>query len=813
MKKISFSRHVLPHLVAVAVFLLVTVILFHPVFFENKTVNQHDILQSKGASKALLDFREQTGEEGLWSPSMFSGMPAYLISVQWGYEAISWTKRILSLNLPSPVHNIYLSFLCYYILLLAFRIRPYLAIAGAVGFGLSSYLIIGMAAGHNARIGAIAFMPMVMAGIHLSFRRVRWLGFGLTTLGLALHLRENHLQITYYLVFIVLAYGLVQLVEAIQNRKVMSFIKTVGVLIPAVLLAAGSFFGPLWAINEYSRYSIRGKSELIKPNRTVTPEDGLSKAYAFEYSNGIIEPLTLLVPNVLGGSSMQNLFEDDKSKIRQALQEQGIPYNPQQMYQPSYWGSQPLSAPYYAGAIMVFLFLAGLWIADRRYVWWLAPVSLLAVLMSWGSNFSSFNYFLFDYLPGYNKFRSVTFALIIPIFSMPLLGLLAIERILNEGLRDDLKRKLLIAFGTAAGICLLLIVGAGLFSYLREGESNMPAWFVQALRDDRRSLLRSDALRALIFISLAFALLYFETIRTKSWLFFGGLTFLITVDMIAVNKRYFTKANYISKRKQPVEMSAGDRQVLADTTYYRVLNLNGTMNDALTSYYHNSLGGYHGAKLKRYQDLYDSCITRDIEKLINSAQTGEPDFKSLHTLNMLNTRYIFYGNNRSNILFNPEANGPAWFVREIKAVNTPNEELAATCENDAKYTAVIDQSKFALSNIAYDSNATIRLTARRPNRMAYRTSTAVSSLALFSEIYYPHGWEASIDGQPATIIRSNYVLRALFIPAGEHRVEFIFRPRAWTVGNTVTRISAWLVVLVFAFCAFWEYRLWKKDAA
>lgn len=813
MKKISFSQHILPHLVAVSVFLLITVVMFHPVFFENKTIQQHDIIQSLGASKALRDFREQTGEEGLWSPSMFSGMPAYLISVQWGNEALVWTKRILSFNLPSPVHNIYLCFLCYYLMLLAFRVRPWLAIAGAIGFGLSSYLIIGMAAGHNARIGAIAFMPLVIAGIHLSFRGVRWLGFALTTLGLALHLRENHLQITYYLLMIVLTYGLVEFVYALRSKQVAGFFKTIFVLVPAALLAAGSFFGPLWAINSYSKYSIRGKSELIKPEAADIPSEGLSKAYAFEYSNGIIEPLTLLIPNIQGGASMQNLFDDENNHIRKALQEQGIPYNPQQMFQPSYWGNQPLSAPYYAGSIMVFLFIAGLWITDKRYLWWLAPVSLLAIIMSWGSNFAAFNYFLFDHLPGYNKFRSVTFALIIPIFSMPLLGMLTVEKILNQDLTPELKRKLLTGFGVVAGICLLLIIGAGLFSFLREGESGLPAWFVQALQADRRAMLRSDVFRSLAFTSLAFALVYFDFARKNAWLLFGGLIFLTAADMIAVNKRYFTKNNYISKRKQPVEMSAADRQVLADTTYYRVLNLSGTMNDALTSYYHNSIGGYHGAKLKRYQDLYDSCITRDIDKLVNSAQQGEPDFKNLHVLNMLNTKYIFYGNNRSNVLYNPEANGAAWYVREAVTVHSPNEELAATCSVNTKEIAVVDKSKFSIADFTYDSTATIRLAVHKPNRMVYNATTKLPSLAVFSEIFYPEGWEAFIDGQPAGILRVNYVLRALQIPPGTHRIEFVFRPQAWTIGNVVTRICSWLVVVAFAFSAFWEYRSWKRTQA
>lgn len=808
MKSLSFNQHVLPHLLAVAVFLGVTVVMFHPVFFENKTISQHDILQSVGASKALRDFRDQTGEEGLWSPSMFSGMPAYLISVQWGHEALGWCKRILSLNLPAPVHNVFLAFLCYYVLLLAFGIRPGLAIAGALGFGLSTYLIIGLTAGHNARIGAIAFMPLVLAGIHLAFRNRKWLGFGLTSLGLALHLRENHLQITYYLLIIVLVYGVVELIYAIKNKQGVCFIKTVALLVPAALLAVGSFFGPLWAISEYSKYSIRGKSDLTKPGNT--PAEGLTREYAFEYSNGIIEPLTLVVPNILGGSSMKNLFEEEKSHIRKALQEQGIPYNPQQMYQPAYWGSQPLSAPYYAGAIVVFLFVAGLFVTDKRYVWWLVPLSVLAIVLSWGSNFSSFNYFVFDYLPGYNKFRSVTFALIIPILAFPLLGMMAAEKMLQQGPDAVLKKKLLTAFAISGGLCLLLIAGAGLFSFLRDGEENLPVWFMQALQADRRSMLRNDAFRSLVFMALAFGVLYFNFIRNNRALFFSILILLMAADLIAVNRRYLTKNNYVSRRHQQIEMSQADRQVLADTAYYRVLNLSAPMNDATTSYYHNSVGGYHGAKLRRYQELYDSCISKNINQLISSAQQGEPDFKNLHTLNMLNTRYIFYGYNRSNVLVNPYANGVAWFVRQLEAVNSPDEELASTCRVNARYTAVVNVQQFQVPAFSYDSTATITLTHRAPNRMVYSARTAVPAMAVFSEIYYPEGWEATLDGKPVDILRANYVLRALHIPAGNHVIEFRFKPKPYAVGNTITRISAWLVVLMFALSVALDLRTQQK---
>lgn len=808
MRKLNFTQHILPHLIAVLLFLLVTVFFFGPVFFENKAINQQDITQSVGAAKALRDFRDKTGEEGLWAPNMFSGMPAYLVNVEWGYQAITGLKIALALGLPHPVRNIFLAFLCYYIMLLTFRVKPYLAIAGAIAFGLSSYMIVGLAAGHNARIGAIAFMPLVVAGIHLTFSGKRILGVGLTTAALALHLRENHLQITYYLALIVLGYGLVQLVFALREKKVADLVKNVALLIPAALLAVSSFFGPLWSISEYSKYSIRGKSELSKPG--TQPIDGLRKDYAFEYSNGILEPMTLLIPNFYGGSSMQNVFADEGSAIRKALNAQGIQYNPQQMAHPAYWGPQSLSAPYYSGAIIFFLFIVGIIFSDRKYVWWLIPLSALGIMLTWGSNFSGFNYFMFDYFPGYNKFRSVTFAIVITLFAMPLLGMTGLQRLMDAGLTKANKKKLLIALGASGGLCLVLLLVAGMFSFLKDGESGLPAWFVNALRDERRSMFRADAFRSFAFISGAFILIYFEVFKKLPAAFYGVLIFFVLMDVAAVDRRYFTKDNYQRKSKSAgIQLSAGDQQVLADKSYFRVMNINGPMSDALTSYYHNSIGGYHGAKLKRYQDLYDSCVTKEFTSFISEAQQGRFDFSKYPVLNMLNTKYMLYGQNRENVITNLEANGAAWFVQELITVNSANEEIQKTCGIDSKTQAVIDISKFTISGLTPDSSAAIRLIENTPNRMIYESTSTTNGLAVFSEIYYPIGWSATIDGNEATIIRANYVLRALEIPAGKHTIEFKFAPKSFTAGNTITTVSSWLVLLILLGSIGWS---WRKES-
>jgi hypothetical protein len=816
MKKINFSQHVWPNLLAVVAFLLVTVFFFNPVFFENKTLNQHDIVQSLGAAKALRDFRQQTGEEGLWVPNMFSGMPAYLVNVEWGNQAIRYIKSICGLGIPHPVNNIFLAFLSYYIMLLCFRVRPYLAIAGALAFGLSSYMIIGLGAGHNARIGAIAFMPLVVGGIHLAFTGNKMLAFGLTTAGLALHLRENHLQITYYLILIVLAYGLVQLIYAVREKQLPEFSKTVLLLIPAALLAAGSFFGPLWSISEYSRYSIRGKSELAT-SPAEAPAEGLQKEYAFEYSNGILEPLVLVIPGFYGGSSATFLIQNPESHVYNALVNSGDQRMANQLapFTRAYWGPQSNTAPYYGGAIVFFLFIIGILVADKKFVWWLMPLSVLAVVLSWGNNFSSFNYLMFDYFPGYNKFRSVTFALLLMLFAMPLLGMLGLEKLFEQGITRETKKKLLVALYVSGGLCLLVLLASGMFSYLREGEAGLPAWFTEALRADRRSILRSDAFRSLSFIVAAFILIYFDVRKKVPAGFYALLILFITVDLAVVDRRYFTKDNYQSRRRNPIEMSAADQQVLNDKDYFRVLNLNGPMADALTSYYHNSIGGYHGAKLRRYQDLYDSCIYHEINRLIDSAQEGDPDFSDLPVINMLNTRYLFYGQNRANVILNRYANGSAWFVSDLEVVQSANKELAALRRIDSRRQAVIDNSKFKIqdSKFTVDSAATIRLVTHKPNYLKYETQNQANGLAVFSEIYYPKGWTATLNGKESAILRVNYVLRALEVPAGNHTIEFRFNPRPYAVGNQITRASSWLVLLVLLGSIGWSFKNRGSHAA
>ncbi len=812
MKKIRFVEHVLPHALAILTFFLVTLFFFNPIFFDGKVLQQPDIQQFQGSSKEITDYRQQTGEEALWTNRMFGGMPAYLISVQWSTQAIAFLKQSLTLALPHPISNIFAAFISYYILLLAFGIRPYLAIGGALAFGLSSYMLIGLGAGHNGRIGAIAFMPLVMAGIHLVFSNKRLLGFGVTTAGLALHFRENHVQITYYLLIIVLGYGIMQLVIAIREKKIPALVTNVVLLIPAALIAVGTFFGTLWAVQEYSPYTIRGKSELVSKTTPSSNSQGLDKAYAFQYSNGLWEPMTLLIPNFYGGATASYLVQDPESKTYQALMRSGDEQTANQLapYTRSYWGPQMNTAPYYAGALVCLLFAIGIAFADKKYVAWLVPVSVLGVMMSWGSSFESFNYFLFDYLPAYNKFRSVTFALLLILFAMPLLGLLGLEKLLAQSWAE-VKKKLIWPVSLVGGLCLLLAITGGFGSFLAEGESQLPVWLIKALQEDRTSLLRSDAWRSFWFI-LIFSVVVWASLQryVKDYVVAIAFSLLMMIDLAGVDSRYFSKENYVRKRGNTFfATTEADTEILKDKSHYRVYNLQGTFSEARTSYFHQSIGGYHGAKMRRYQDLYDSVLFKETNRFISDLQAGTPRFDSYHVMNMLNVKYVTYGNERNNVIPLPSTNGAAWFVKDVLKVNSPTEELTALQTINTKTTAVIDASAFKVSALQADSTASIKLVNYKPNQLTYESSSTADGLAVFSEIYYPKGWVATIDGKEASILRADYVLRALPIPAGNHTIVFEFKPAPYYIGNKVSMASSWLVLVLVLGTLGWSLR--KND--
>lgn len=814
MNRINFKAHVLPHLVAVAIFLSLTVIFFHPVFLENKDIRQHDIMQWRGGAQELLDFRAETGEEGLWTNSMFGGMPGYLVNIHFSGEGIAIIHKLYSLWLPHPVNAIFIALLSFYILLLTFGVRPYLAIGGAIAFAFTSFTLISLEAGHNAKVIAIAYMPLILAGIHLAFKQYKFFGFSLTALAMALHLNVNHLQITYYLLLVVLIYGAVMLYNAYKEKILKQFFTTIVILIGAVILALGANAGRILTTLEYSEYSIRGKSELT-PQEVVATGSGLDRDYAFQWSNGIGETMTLLIPGFYGGATQENVGTN--SNLGEALSRNNVP--PAQVKQatenaPTYWGDQPMTAgPVYAGAVVIFLFVLGILFAERKYVYWLVSAVVLSIMLSWGKNFETFNYFMFDYFPGYNKFRAVTMSLNIALLCMPLLGFLGLERLLKEGFNAKAQKGLLIAFGVTGGLSLLFFLFAGAFGFNGAVDAQLagyPSWYLNALKADREAMMRGDAIRSFIFIALAAGALWFHfkgKLGTNLTVF--GIGLLVLIDLWAVDKRYLTDENYVRPMRNAFfEATPADQRILEDkSASYRVLNLQNPWNDARTSYFHKSIGGYHGAKMRRYQDLIDRCINPEIEKLISDFQSGSPNFESYEVLNMLNAKYLLAGSAAESVIENTAALGNAWFVENVIKVENPDEEIAETCTVQSGHTAVVDASKFNISQTEY-AQGTIALESYQPNRLVYTADVSGKGLAVFSEIYYPEGWKATIDGQEAEILRANYVLRAMEIPEGQHTIEFTFEPKSFVVGNSMMGISFIVIIVAFVGSVGW----WLKES-
>ncbi|MHA6250188.1 YfhO family protein [Pontibacter sp. CAU 1760] len=788
----DFKRDVLPHLIAVLIFLLLTAAYFSPVLFQDKGLAQHDILQFKGGAKEIQDYRAATGEEALWTNSMFGGMPAYLIQTHFPGDWAGYIHDVLTFNLPALAGNIFITLLCAYILLAAMGMSAWLAIVGAVAFSFTSYNFIILEAGHNTKSLTIAYIPMVLAGLIYALRRNLWVGAALFAVGLAMNLHFNHLQMTYYMLLLVLVFAVVEVIYAIKEGTFSELLKRGMVLLVAAVLAVGVNFGRLYTTAEYSEHSIRGKSELTQPNSGQDVGSGLDREYAFNWSYGIGETITLLIPDFYGGSSSAPLSTD--SETYNAFVKMGVPpVQAEQMMQqglPMYWGAQPMtSGPVYVGAIVCFLFVLGLFIVNRRWTSWLVAGTILSIMLAWGKNFEAFNYFMFDHFPLYNKFRAVASALVIAQITMPFLAILALWKLLRE--RDtikDLDKKLLISGGITVGICLLVWLFAGSASFTSDTDQRLiQAQFpIDAIRADREGMMRSDAFRSLVFILLAGGVLYFYLKnKLSATVAIAGVGVLTLVDQWAVDKRYLNnndfQAQVVENYFQP---TPADQLILQDKDLsYRVINLPNPFNDARTSYFHKSIGGYHGAKLRRYQDVIDRHISQN----------------NLEVYRMLNTRYAITGDSKQPVQRVPGALGNAWFVEEVKPVQSPDEELEALTMFDAGATAVVDITKFPVERRNYVAEiGTINLTEYQPNYLKYEYTAKEEALVVFSEIYYADGWQAYLDGQPVDHFRANYILRAMEVPEGKHTIEFKFAPKAYTLGNTVSLVSSILLVLVIA---------------
>jgi hypothetical protein len=792
-------RKSVPHLIALLGFLIITLTYFSPLL-EGKRLLQGDIVQFRGMAQEIVEFREETGEEALWTNSMFGGMPAYLISVKFPYKLIRYVDKILSLGLPVPGKFLFLSLVGFYILLLAFRVDPWLSIAGALAFGFSTYFFIIEVAGHNTKAHAMSYMAPLIAGIILSFRGKLLLGCVLTGVFLALQLYTNHLQITYYTLLIVMVFGIYELVNAIKNKLLPEFTRNLLILLIPVILAVGANFTNMYLVWEYGRYSTRGASELTIGEEVRT--SGLDKNYILDdYSYGIAETMNLLIPNFKGGASSYDAGTD--SEVYSVLVEQGV-QGAREIASgvPAYWGTQRFtSGPVYIGASVIFFFVIGLFVVGGRYKWWILTATILSITLAWGKNFLFLSELFIHYFPGYNRFRTVSMILVIAQLTIPLLAVLGLKEIFAKGPSASFKTALKRSYFVVGGVTLFFALLPGmLLSFSGPVDSQLlaggwPEFLVDALQMDRESLLRADAFRSFIFISLGGGLI---------WLFLAGkvpvkwiapvVAIIIIADLWPVNRRFLDDDNFVTPRRlsQPFQLSEADVMILADDDpHYRVFNLTrDPFNDAITSYHHKSLGGYHGAKMGRYQDVISHHLVRN----------------NIDVVNMLNTRYIIRPgeNGQPQPFRNPGALGNAWFVEDYRIVENADQEILALHDFDPAREVIIDQrfEEHVRHVAGYPGNGNghsgseIELTYYSPNHLVYRSNAESPGIVVFSEIYYDAGWEAFINGEAADHFRANYILRAMVVPAGENEIEFRFMPRGYFVGEVISLASSILLLLL-----------------
>ncbi len=830
-------KKALPYVIIVAGFVVIAYA-YAPQVLQGKVVNQSDISSWKGMSHEILEWNEAHPDDpALWTGSMFGGMPATQISVQYKgdattplYDLLFWGQR--------PPSYLIISLLGGFLLFLAFGANPWLSAVGAIAVTFCSYNMQIMQVGHNTKMVAIAFMPWVLAALVYAYRRKALLGAVLFALALSFQIKANHPQITYYLAFIVIGYAIAEFCGAVAAQRKMErapFLSTpVGRwLMASVLVLVGGLLGIATNANkllptyEYAEYTMRGGSELTHDEHNQTG-DGLKLDYATAWSYGIEETLNLLIPNLNGGSSSGELSRD--SETFKALQSYGVNAESMRKGMPLYWGPQPFTAgPMYLGAVSLFLFVLGLCVIRGRYKWWIAGVSVLALLLAWGSHFMWFSEIFFKYAPLYNKFRTVSMILVILQVTVPLLGILGVNAALFA--KDPLPEKkvrngLLTALGVTGGLSLLLALFPGLAGDFSSATDTAVfggnEQLIRALHDDRRSLLRADAFRSLIFILLTAGVFFAAWKRKlKALPAVAVIGVLLLVDLWGVDKRYLNKDHFVTERNFDAQFNPRpvDNAIHQDTDLsYRVLDLSvNTFNDAIVSYHHKTVGGYSPAKLQRYQDLIDfhiapemSRVASDINAVIPTASTIsdiEGGLKYYPVLAMLNTKYIVIDGNSYPLTYS-QALGNAWFVERSRTAPTADAEMAALGEIDPAREAVIFDAQAAEGTAAeYPGAAEGRIVLKEysPNRLSYDVSAAARGLAVFSEIYYPAGWKAYIDGEEVPVLRADYTLRALLIDEGDHEVEFVYDPGSFTLGKNISLASSLAIILALAGCILYSF--------
>jgi hypothetical protein len=806
MKKVF--QAILPDLIAVAVFVILSVLFFSPTF-EGKVLYQNDMTHVEGGAHELQLYKEKTGEIGMWTNSMFGGMPAYLVFGGKTNNIFHSLQPVLRLFLPYYTSGIlFIYLLGFYFLLRVLKIKPFLSFIGAVAFSFSSYNLIIIAAGHITKAYAIGYMAPVLAGILLTYQG-RYIFGGLVTLfATGFQIATNHFQITYYTFLIVGLFILFKLYESIKAKNYRNFLLAGAISFSAIILSFVPNVTSLWTIWEYSKYSTRGESQLTDQSGSKTK--ALSKDYILnDYSFEINEPLELLIPNFKGGPTVSALSTN--SEMYKLLLKNGYPRNEAENVierMPTYYGSQISTAgPVYAGAIAIFLFTLALFLLQGPVRWWIITSVLFSIGLAWGKFFPALSNLFIDFFPAYDKFRTVSMILVVAGLLIPFAAILGIDSFIKRGkskkeLENALKYSLLITGGLTL---LIAVLGPGMINFSSPSDASLPDVYKKAIEADRAGLLRADAFRSLAFIVLAaVAVWLYLKEKVKEQHLLWTLCILILVDLWVVDKRYVNESNYVTARikKNMFAPTRADLQILQDTSYYRVFNLtaNNPFSDATTSYFHKSIGGYHGAKMKRYQDLIEKQIAKN----------------NIQVLNMLNTRYIIYpGKEKGSQLVNrnPDALGNAWFVDSLIWVTSPDEEMSNLDSFEPSRQAVINKNFSTLPGVNSISPAvkgdTIYLTVYKPDELTYHSESSGSRFAVFSEIYYPKGWEVYIDGKPVDYAQVNYVLRGMTVPEGSHTILFRFRPRSYYVGHNIAMASSVLSFLLLLGGIVWSYR--KKD--
>ena len=805
MKQQVIFKAALPYVIVIALFAALSIGYFIPDIFQGKELQQGDVIQGTAIGKELVDYRAETGERTRWTNSLFGGMPTYQIDPMYrSSDIMAGVAKVISLGIPYPASLLFVMLLGFFVLMKALKIRTGLSALGAVVFTFSSYFFIIIGAGHLWKFMTLSYIPPFIAGIIWAYNGRYLLGSAVAALAFTLQLLNNHLQMTYYFLFVVAAVVIVYFIEALQKREIARFWKASGVLCIAVVIGVAISLSNLYHTYEYSKESMRGPSELTAQESENSTKSGLDRDYIVKWSYGIGETVTLLIPNTKGGASgylgnNKRAMDAIKPEYRQTLARMN-----------HYWGDQPFtSGPVYVGAFVLFLAILSLFIVPGKLKWALWLVTILSILLSWGKNMMWFTNIFLDWMPMYSKFRTVSSILVIAEFTLPVLAILALKEWIEkpELLRKNIKA-FPISLGVTAGLALLFIVLPDtVFNFFSkiERENFLPQAIgnpqikdvLDSLVDARIAIFRADAWRSIFIIILGAGMMALYSMKKiKAVVMVAGLFVLCTIDMGGVNKRYLNSASFHEKTEiaNAFSKTPADATILNDPNpNFRVLNhTTDTFNDPVTSYYHKSAGGYHAAKMKRYQDLIEHQISKD----------------NMAVLDMLNTKYFIEldpATKQPVAIPNSGALGNVWFVDHIWWVDNPKEEMEALSVINPSEIAVIDTcfEKYVVNRIiksGADRDAYLRLTEYHPNKLVYRSESLIGGLAVFSEIYYPHGWVAKIDGKETPILRANYVLRAIEIPAGEHDVEFTFYPRSEKITESIayTGIGALALLLLLS---------------